>query len=120
MPRCLPIGNGPLLASFDLDYQIRDFYYPRVGKENHALGYPWRFGVWLDGDFSWVNRQDWLLLRDYVTDALVTPVTASHRHRSLRLHFTDTIDYAKNILLGRGRAQKRTFRAWGAAPRCSR
>ncbi len=40
MPRDLPIGNGTLLAAFDFDYRIRDFYFPRVGKENHALGYP--------------------------------------------------------------------------------
>jgi GH15 family glucan-1,4-alpha-glucosidase len=99
MPRDLPIGNGTLLASFDLDYQIRDFYYPRVGKENHALGYPWRLGVWLDGAFSWLDRQSWTLERGYVPDSLVTAVTASHPHLPLRLHFNDTIDYEKNILL---------------------
>jgi glucoamylase len=105
MPRDLPIGNGTLLAAFDLDYQIRDFYYPRVGKENHALGYPWRFGVWLEGTFSWVNRENWILHRDYVTDTLVTSVTASHPQLPLRLYFNDTIDYEKNILVRRVRVQ---------------
>lgn len=99
MPRDLPIGNGTLLASFDLDYQIRDFYYPRVGKENHALGYPWRFGVWLDGAFSWLDRDRWTLERAYVPDTLVTAVTASSSGLPLRLHFNDTVDYEKNILL---------------------
>jgi GH15 family glucan-1,4-alpha-glucosidase len=51
MPRDLPIGNGTLLAAFDLDYQIRDFYYPRVGKENHALGFPWRLAYGWTGNF---------------------------------------------------------------------
>ena len=78
MPRDLPIGNGTLLAAFDFDYQIRDFYYPRVGKENHALGYPWRFGVWLEGEFSWLGRGSWALHRDYIADTLVTSVSATH------------------------------------------
>ena len=46
MPRDIPVGNGSLLVVFDADYTIRDLYYPRVGKENHALGNPCRFGVW--------------------------------------------------------------------------
>ncbi|HEX7971759.1 MAG TPA: glycoside hydrolase family 15 protein [Thiobacillus sp.] len=115
MPRDLPIGNGSLLASFDLDYQIRDFYYPRVGKENHALGYPWRFGVWLAGEFSWLGRDSWTLERDYVPDTLVTAVTASHRSLPLRLHFNDTVDYEKNILLRQVRV--RNLSATALAPR---
>lgn len=84
MPRDVPIGNGTLLAAFD--YQLRDFYYPRLGKENHALGYPWRFGVWLDGEFSWLNRQNWTLHLDYVTDA-VAPGGCRHRHRHARRRY---------------------------------
>ena len=40
MPRDLPIGNERLLVLFDDDYVLRDLYYPNVGKENHAGGYP--------------------------------------------------------------------------------
>lgn len=101
MPRDLPIGNGALLAAFDLDYQIRDFYYPRVGKENHALGYPWRCGLWLEGRFSWIARAEWTLQRNYLRDALVTDVTAIHASLPLRLRFNDTVDYERNILLRR-------------------
>lgn len=110
MPRDIPIGNGALLAAFDFDYQLRDFYYPRIGKENHALGYPWRFGVWLDGEFFWINRQNWTLRLDYVQDALVTDVTATHARLPLRLCFTDTIDYEKNLLIRRVRVQNLTDR----------
>jgi len=38
MPRDLPLSNGRLLVMFDLEYRIRDLYYPHVGKENHATG----------------------------------------------------------------------------------
>lgn len=105
MPRDIPIGNGTLLAAFDFDYQLRDFYYPRVGKENHALGYPWRFGVWLDGEFSWLGRQDWRLHLDYLPDTLVTDVSATHARLPLRLRFRDAIDYEKNILIRQVRVQ---------------
>ncbi|MFA6973026.1 MAG: glycoside hydrolase family 15 protein, partial [Gallionella sp.] len=111
MPRDVPIGNGTLLVAFDFDYQLRDFYFPRIGKENHALGYPWRFGVWLDGEFSWLNCQNWTLHLDYVTDALVTDVTATHSHLPLRFCFTDTVDYEKNILIRRVRVQNLSPRA---------
>lgn len=110
MPRDIPIGNGSLLAAFDFDYQLRDFYYPRIGKENHALGYPWRFGVWLDGEFSWLNRKNWTLALDYVADALVTNVTATPARMPLRLCFTDTIDYEKNILIRRVTVQNLSSR----------
>ena len=115
MPRDLPIGNGGLLAAFDFDYQVRDFYYPRVGKENHALGYPWRFGIWLDGEFFWLERENWSLQRNYVPDALVTAVTATHPRLPLRLHFNDTIDYEKNILVRQVRVHNLSHRA--LAPR---
>ena len=36
MPRDIPVGNGRVLVNFDRDYQVRDIYYPHVGKENQA------------------------------------------------------------------------------------
>ena len=49
MPRDIPVGNGSMLVTFDLEYQIRDIYYPYVGKENHTIGHPLqdgRLGRW--------------------------------------------------------------------------
>jgi len=110
MPRDLPIGNGTLLAAFDFDYRIRDFYFPRVGKENHALGYPWRFGVWLEGRFSWLGREEWELERRYLPGALVTDVAAAHPGLPLKLLFNDAIDYEKNVLLRKLRVQNLSSR----------
>lgn len=105
MPRDIPIGNGRLLAAFDLDYRIRELYFPRVGKENHAMGYPWRFGVWVDGAFSWVSRREWQIHRGYIADTLVTSVTLTNPRLSLRLVVNDLIDYEKDILVRRVRAR---------------
>ena len=55
MPRNIPVGNGRLLVCFDDDYCIRDVYFPHVGQENHLSGNHCRFGVWVEGRFSWVG-----------------------------------------------------------------
>ncbi len=94
-----PIGNGSLLASFDLDYQIRDFYYPGSARKIMRLATPGASVLWLAGEFSWLDRHNWKLERTYVPDTLVTAVTASHPRLPQRLHFNDAVDYEKNILL---------------------
>src|SRR5437870_10434314 len=81
MPRDLPLSNGRLLVAFGRDYLIRDIYYPHVGKENHATGHPFRFGVWTEGKFSWIGS-DWQLDRRYAVDSMVTEVRRSEEHTS--------------------------------------
>ncbi len=36
MPRSLVLGNGTMLATFDEFLQLKDFYYPHVGEEDHT------------------------------------------------------------------------------------
>src|SRR3989338_3617270 len=75
MPRDIPVGNGSMLVTFDREYQIRDIYYPYVGKENHTIGHPSRMGVWVDGQFSWMGGE-WQKTLKYKEDTLVTDVKA--------------------------------------------
>src|SRR5260370_39394964 len=77
MPRALLLSNGRLLVAFGRDYLIRDIYYPHVGKENHATGHPFRFGVWTEGKFSWIGS-DWQLDRRYPVDSIVTAGRGRH------------------------------------------
>ena len=75
MPRDLPIGNGHLLINFDADHRIRDIYFPFVGKENHASGHPFRFGIMVGNKFRWVGREHgWVIHSAYEPDTLVTQV----------------------------------------------
>ncbi len=100
MPRDLPIGNERLLVLFDADYQLRDLYYPNVGKENHAGGYAFRLGVWVGGSFAWVGAaQGWKIDRRYETDALVTQVTLRHEELGLELSCADCVDFHETLLL---------------------
>jgi len=98
MPRDIPVGNGTLLIAFDKSYNIRDIYFPYVGKENHSEGYPFRFGVWVDGMFSWMGPE-WQLKMKYKPDTLVTQVTARNERLKLELECYDAVDFHLNIYL---------------------
>src|SRR5579883_3249566 len=96
MARDLPIGNGSLLINFDRQYQLRDLYFPHVGKENHSAGHPFRFGVWANGPFRWIDDDLWQREMVYESDTLVTRTpwpTLIFRSRSsptMRSTFTKT------------------------------
>lgn len=97
MPRDIPVGNGSLLVCFDSDYQIRDLYFPHVGQENHSIGHPFRFAVWVDGRFSLVK--DWEKHLDYEERTLVTQVRARSAELGLELICHDAVDFELNVYL---------------------
>lgn len=100
MPRDLPIGNDRMLVNFDEDYVVRDLYYPNVGKENHAGGYPFRFGVFVDGTFSWMGRPNgWRIERRYEPDTLVTQVSCVNEALQLQLDCSDCVDFHETLLV---------------------
>lgn len=101
--RDIPVGNGSLLVTFDDKYQIRDVYFPHVGQENHTEGYPFRFGVWADGEFSWVFSDDWQKDLRYRRETLVTDVKLINEKLSLEIVSNDTVASHENIFLRRVR-----------------
>ena len=103
MSRDLPIGNGSLLVTFDRNYQLRDIYYPRVGQENHTSGEPCRFGIWVDGRFTWLDDPAWSRNLVYIADTLVTNVTLRHPDLQVSLTFNDAVDLGRDLLLRRVR-----------------
>jgi glucoamylase len=114
MPRDIPIGNGTLLITFDEDYCLRDIYYPSVGKENHTDGHKFRFGIWVDGQFRWVDR-DWNLQLGYAREMLMTQATATNTALGVSLHCHDIVDYReaiyiKKVLLANQSDRAREFR----------
>ena len=101
MPRDLPVGNGNLLINFDTDYNIRDIYYPYVGKENHAEGCVSRTGVWVDGSFAWLDDPAWRKEMIYERETLVTHVTVSNPSIGLTLIFSDLVDQGRDVFFRR-------------------
>jgi len=101
--RDIPVGNGSLLVNFDDKYQIRDVYYPHVGQENHSEGFPFRFGVWADGEFSWIYENDWRRELCYLPETLVTDVRLTNKNLGLEIISNDTVASHENIFLRRVR-----------------
>lgn len=101
MARDLPIGNGSLLINFDRQYQLRDLYYPHVGKENQSAGHPFRFGVWVNGTFRWIDDERWQRELVYESDTLVTRVTLHHPDLPLAIVCNDAVDFHENLYVRR-------------------
>jgi len=93
MPRNIPVGNGEMLVAFDDFYRIRDLYWPRVGMPNHTCGHLQRFGVWVDGQFAWVDAPGWTRELEYTRDSLVTEVHLRNDRLGVRLHCRDAVDF---------------------------
>lgn len=105
MPRDIPVGNGSLLVAFDEHYQIRDIYFPYVGKENHSEGHPFRFGVWVDGRFSWVSDDGWERELRYVQQTLVTEVRLVNNQLHVEIISNDAVDVSENVFVRRLRVR---------------
>ncbi|GAG28736.1 unnamed protein product, partial [marine sediment metagenome] len=101
MRRDLPVGNGNLLINFDTDYNLRDIYYPYIGKENHSEGCVSRTGIWVDGNFTWIDSPQWQKEMVYESDSLVTKVTATNPEIGLTLTFSDVVDFHRDIFFRR-------------------
>lgn len=99
--RDIPVGNGSLLVNFDDKYQIRDVYFPHVGQENHSEGFPFRFGVWVDGEFSWVFEDEWTRSLKYLPETLVTEVVLINEQLCIKIECNDTVAGDENIYLRR-------------------
>jgi oligosaccharide amylase len=97
--RDLPVGNGRLLVNFDHQYQIRDIYFPHVGQENHTEGFPFRFGIWANGEFSWVLSDGWRRDLRYLPETLVTDVHLTNERLGLEIVCNDTVASHDNIFL---------------------
>jgi glucoamylase len=115
MPRNIPVGNGSLLVAFDEHYQIRDIYFPYVGKENHSEGHAFRFGVWVDGGFSWVSDAGWVRELRYAPETLVTETRLVNDRLNVEIISNDAVDVSENVFVRRLRvrnlsAARREFR----------
>ena len=99
MARSLSFGNGSMLVCMDQFAQVRDLYFPYVGLENQIGGhYVHKIGVWVDGQFSWVNDGSWTIGID--SDTAYTGISTLYSARlNLELNFTDILYNEKNILM---------------------
>jgi oligosaccharide amylase len=107
MPRDIPIGNGNLLITFDDRYQVRDFYFPHVGQENHAGNQPCHFGIYVDnphgsgGRLAWTTDPGFHIRQRYIKDTLTTSVALDHKSLNVSLYCNDVVDFHRSVCVRR-------------------
>jgi GH15 family glucan-1,4-alpha-glucosidase len=99
MPRNLSLSNGRLLVNFDCEYCLRDLHWPHVGQENHTAGHPFRFGLFVDGRFSWISDPQWEKHICYSEDTLTSHVTIRNRNLRITLVCYDAVDFHEDLFL---------------------
>jgi GH15 family glucan-1,4-alpha-glucosidase len=107
-----------MLVTFDDKYQLRDFYFPHVGQDNHAGAGPCHFGVWAEtpgpkkegeasGQLAWTSDEGFQRRLRYLDDALTTDVDLWHDDLGLSLHCGDAVDFNRNVLVRRIKVHNR-------------
>lgn len=101
MPRPLILGNGNMLATFDHDLQMRDFYFPYVGMEDHTeYGHRHRVGVFIEGiGVRWLDDDSWQIEANYKTETLVTQSVALNKELGLKVTSNDFVHPIFNSLI---------------------
>jgi len=96
MVRYLPIGNGRVLVNFDSDYRIADFYYSKDLSENHSVGKPFRFGICVDKNFKWIER-DAIKNGDYLDHTMIGNLKSEFN--GISMEFNNFVDIYEDIYI---------------------
>lgn len=100
MGRLLTLGNGKILVGLDNKAQVRDFYFPYVGLENHVRGHHMhRVGVWVDGVLNWTTDSAWETTTDCKAKVHSCNIILTNTNLGVRLEFNDTVYNEKNIFI---------------------
>ncbi len=101
MARPIVLGNGEMHVGINNFGQVHDLYFPYVGHENHTIGpgTRHRIGVWVDGDFSWIDSEDWSHNLNYPDAALIGHSIHSNQRLGITLEIDDAVDSTDNVLM---------------------
>lgn len=103
MARHVMLGNGSLTVGLDGHGLVHDFYYPYVGLDNltNSRSMQHKIGVWIDGDFSWIDDGSWNIAVNFEHTALVSDIYARHEATGVELFFNDFVDSEHNAFCRR-------------------
>jgi GH15 family glucan-1,4-alpha-glucosidase len=117
MTRPLLLSNGRLHVGINLFGMVHDLYFPYVGLENHAAAQQMRhrIGVWIDGNFSWLDDGNWRFTMEYDPHGMIGHTAAHNEKLNITLEFTDCVDsewdvFLRNIHVINGAHKKREIR----------
>ena len=94
MARPVMLGNGSLTVGLNEHGLVHDFYYPYVGLENLTTSRSAHhyIGVWVDGEFSWVDDGSWDISLDFESDAMISAITMKNERIGVELALRDFVD----------------------------
>lgn len=99
MSTALYLGNGKLLVGLQSSGQIKDFYFPYPGLENHvAKDMEHKIGVFADGKFSWFG-DSWDIKVSLEEKTMAGQVFAKNSELNVEIVFEDVVYNEKNIFL---------------------
>lgn len=101
MTRPLLLSNGSLQVGINLYGMVHDLYFPYVGLENHCAAQHMRhrIGVWVQGQFSWLDDGNWDFSMRYDPAGLIGHTRARHHRLQITLEFTDCVDSEADIFM---------------------
>lgn len=100
MARASVLGNGNTLCGLDSFGQIRDFYFPYAGQENHiGQNQLHKIGVFVDGRMSWLGESEWQSRTEYVGRSMVAKTLTTNSVLQITLEIDSIIYNEKDIFL---------------------
>jgi len=94
------LGNGNVAVCLDKFGQVRDFYFPYVGQDNHiGRNQVHKIGVFVDGKIHWIDNGEWRVNISFARNSMVSEVEAHNDRIKVSLHSSDIVYNEKNIFL---------------------
>ena len=100
MARSMVLGNGNTLVCLDKFGQVRDFYFPYVGQENHVgSNHVHKIGVFVDDKMHWIDNGEWNIEMGFEKNSMVSHTSARIEKARISLEMVDTVYNENNIFL---------------------
>lgn len=100
MSKALSLGNGNILVCTDKRAQVRDFYFPYVGLENHiGVHCAHRVGVFADYQLNWFDHSNWDIQVRSADQTQLGETIAKNATLGVTLNLADTVYNEKNIFI---------------------
>ena len=102
MPKSLALGNGKIFVGLDARAQVRDFYFPHIGLENHiGSRHVHRVGAFVDGGMYWLDDPAWNISMECGNDEFAGVSRAVNGNIGIEIEMNDIVYNEKNIFLRR-------------------
>jgi GH15 family glucan-1,4-alpha-glucosidase len=100
MARSMVLGNGNTMVCLDKFGQVRDFYFPYVGLENHiGQNQLHKIGIFVEGRMHWIDNGEWNTSINFEKNSMVSKIKSENANAKIALESTDIVYNEKNIFL---------------------